>query len=140
MKIEKLKKVLRYCTSEICFHFNSKFYKHRSGVSMGSPLALVLSGIFLQFIEKNRIFPRVQEFGIEKYYRYVDDIFVLDKDDRQTESLVMEFNLLHQNLKFTCEMEGNNSMNFLDVSVIGSGERFSTLVFRKSMHPFNIMR
>ena len=31
MKIENLKKVLRYCTSEICFHFNSKFYKQRVG-------------------------------------------------------------------------------------------------------------
>ena len=79
MKKENIIKLLKFCTSESSFEFNKKFYKQSSGVSMGSPLAMILSELFLQNLEKTKLIPTFHNLGISKYFRYVDDIFLLEK-------------------------------------------------------------
>ena len=97
MNKENIIKLLRFCTSDVNFTFNSKFYKQKSGVSMGSPLALVLSDIFLSHLEKTKIFPAMEQNGIFKYFRYVDDIFLLVNQNRDIRNLIVWFNNLHEN-------------------------------------------
>ena len=54
--------------------------------------------------------------------------------------MIVWFNNLHENLKFTHEIEINKRLNFLDVLVIKQGNRFSTRIFRKAVHPLKLMR
>ncbi len=131
-------KLLKFCTSDLTFQFNGKFYKQTSGVPMGSPLAMALSEIFLKHVEKEKIIPNFQKLGINNYFRYVDDIFIIGKENLNVQNLLLNFNSLHNNLKFTMEKESNSCLNFLDVLVVKIGDRFGTRVFRKSINPLTL--
>ena len=135
---ENIIKLLKFCTSDLTFQFNGKFYKQTSGVPMGSPLAMALSEIFLKQVEKDKIIPNFQKLGINKYFRYVDDIFIIGKENLNTDNLLLNFNSVHKNLKFTMELERNSCLNFLDVLVVKVGDRFGTRVFRKSINPLTL--
>ena len=67
------------------------------------------------------------------YKRYVDDTFLIfhDRDDCE---LFLEFvNLEHRNIKFTVELENDDSLPFLDVLVTRNDDRsISTSLYRKS--------
>ena len=70
----------------------------------------------------------------------MDDIFLLVSKHANIPNLISWFNNLHENLKFTHEIEINKTLNFLDVLVLKRGNRFSTRVFRKGVHPLKLMR
>ncbi len=46
----------------------------------------------------------------------------------------MNFNSLHNNLKFTMKVERNSCLIFLDVLIVKIGDRFGTRVFQKSIN------
>ena len=104
--------------SQTHFIFNSKSYNQIDGVAMGSPLAPVLTNIFMGFYESKWL----NEYNLNKpklYLRYVDDI--LAAFDKEQDSLDF-FNFLnkrHPNIKFTIEKQKNHSIAFLDVFISG---------------------
>jgi len=51
------------------------------------------------------------------FYRYVDDIFMIIPKAK-VDLMLASFNSYHPRLKFTCEMEKDNTLNFLNTSVI----------------------
>ena len=65
------------------------------------------------------------------YRRYIDDTFMLFKDPSHVDSFLDYVNSRHSNIRFTCERESENKLNFLDIEVQRS-EIFSTSVYRKS--------
>ena len=75
---------------------------------MGSPLGPILADILRK--------------------RHLDDILIFAKDENQIKATLGAFNALHSNIKFTCELEENNMIAFLDVNIIrrpdGTIERF----------------
>ena len=67
--------------------------------------------------------------------RYVDDTFVIWQ--HSTDELHKFFNDINNvipTIKFTVEIEDNNSLPFLDVLVIQGGNGLSTTVYRKQTH------
>ena len=74
------KQLFLFATSQTHFLFNGKFYNQIDAVALGSPLAPVLSNIFMGFYESkwlNKHDPRKPKF----YIKYVDDILaVFDKE------------------------------------------------------------
>ena len=76
---------------------------------MGSPLALVLSEIFLNHLGKTKIFPGMEKNRIFKYFRYMDDIFLLVNRNTDIQNLIFWFNNLHENIKFK---ERKKRLNF----------------------------
>ena len=114
---------------------------------MGNPLSPLSAEIFMNDLEN-----KIEQLPFFKYfkfwYRYVDDIlacFIGTK--RQLDSLVSSINKLHKNIAFTLEVEQNNSINFLDLTISKVNSRLSFSIFRKptytdmvihntSMHPY----
>ena len=109
-----MRALLNVCTTRTPFrHINGDIYIQKDGVSMGSPLGPLFANAYMCHIENN-ILPTLQAQPLA-YARYVDDIFIITKDRLNIEDLRSSFNGLHDNIKFTAEIEQHNRMAFLDV-------------------------
>ena len=73
-KVELLK-MFSIATSQTHFLFNGKVFDQMDGVAMGSPLAPVLTNLFLRRHE-NTWLKNYQDHSNLFYRRYVDDVFV----------------------------------------------------------------
>jgi hypothetical protein len=102
---------MKICTKEAHFRFGGLYFDQIDGVAMGSPLA----NLFMSHYE-NKVFDQLKQLGIEFWYRYVDDTFVILKDKKNSD-LVQFLNNIHKNLRFTTENEKNKMILFLDVLV-----------------------
>ena len=71
---DNLTKLFKFATCETHFFFNRKFYSQIDGVAMGSPLAPVLTNLFMGHNEKLWI-EKFQGTPPSYYRKYVDDIF-----------------------------------------------------------------
>ena len=63
-------------------------------------------------------------------YRYVDDT-ILCVQKKHIELTINTFNSYHQNLQFTHELQKNNSINFLDMTLICNDNHIITNWFQK---------
>ena len=66
------------------------------------------------------------------WHRYVDDILLLFKGNtRQVENFHKYINTIHHKLKFTLEIEQNNSINFLDLTINKTNNTHTYKIYRK---------
>jgi hypothetical protein len=130
MKKEVLEKLLKICTQESHFQFNGKYYDQIDGVSMGSPLGPLFANIFMDDFEGKHI-TKLKELGVQTWMRYVDDVFATIKRDSNKENILKFLNEQHSNIKFTIEMEKNNSLPFLDTLVKRKEAGYTTTIYHK---------
>jgi hypothetical protein len=84
---------------------------------------------FLQYIEHNFITPIINKYKILYYCRYIDEILILYNEEKSNIiSILNEFNNIFPSLDFMCEMEDNNSPNFLDITI---NHNLAFNIFRK---------
>ena len=117
------KKLLLKLTTENIFMFNDKFYKQKDGCTMGGPMSVIISNIFMTKLEKDVVAPRKPAL----YKRYVDDIFTKRKKNAPDE-LLLAMSTYHSKINFTVEKDPDK---FLDTSIIIDKGLCSTRVFRK---------
>ena len=86
---------------------------------MGAQTSSIFSEIYLQYIENTNILYILLEHRVTGYFRYVDDILIVYKNDRTN---IYDFLKLLSNImpavKFTMEEENNNEINFLDITIL----------------------
>jgi hypothetical protein len=83
---------------------------------MGAPTSALFADIFLQYIEHNFMIPIINKYNI-LFLRYVDDILILHNEEKSNiVSILDEFNNISTSFDFTCEIENNNSLSFLDIT------------------------
>lgn len=82
---------------------------------MGSPLSPILTNIIMSDLEDRAI--SSLPISLSFYVRYVDDI-VLAALKQYIQHIFQVFNSLHNRLRFTIEHSNNNSINFLDTTII----------------------
>ena len=111
--------------------FDSKYYRQKNGVAMGSPLGPILANIFLCHMETLWLEKCSEEFAPSYFRRYVDDIFLLFHSKEQSEKFGSFINEQHVNMSFTSEYEKDESISFLDVFVTKANNIFTTNVYRK---------
>ena len=100
------KRLLLKLTTKSTFKFNSKFYKQSDGCTMGGPLSVTFSNIYLTKLEIDKVRPTKPLF----YKRFVDD--VINRRKKNTpDSLLTSLNCYHPNINFTGEV---NSSKFVD--------------------------
>ena len=129
MKRDQLKELLELCTKDLHFSFNGKMFRQVDGVAMGSPLGPVIANIFMSELEGNLV-PQLST-KMSVWLRYVDDTFTFLREE-EIENVKTVLNNFHPKIKFTHEIEKNNSLSFLDVNISRNVDNsFSTSVFRK---------
>lgn len=135
--------LLDICLQQNVCIFNDKKWKQLDGLAMGSPISCLLADIFMDnFENKFMIDPTLLRFTKEivYYYRYVDDIIILWKGNQNDlNDFVNRLNSRHTKIKFTLELQKNNKLNFLDLTleIINNTHNFD--IFRKPTYTDNII-
>ena len=118
-------------TRKMCIR--DRIYTQTDGLPMGSPISGILTEIFIHNIEEKHILNNNKYTNkIIYWYRYVDDILLLYKGNkRQIENFYKYINTIHPKLKFTLEIEHNNSINFLDLTINKTNNTHTYKIYRK---------
>ncbi|XP_022902993.2 uncharacterized protein [Onthophagus taurus] len=115
--------------------FDGKIYVYDKGLPMGSPLSGMLADIFLNEIEDKYILNDTNPIrkNILLWKRYVDDIFIIikDKNDNTIEDLHEYINSLHNDITFTVEVEQDNTLNFLDLTLKNTNSGLQYQIYHK---------
>ena len=100
---------------------------------MWSPLGPTLANAFLCHYENEWLNSFPTELKHKFYKRYVDDIFVMFQSRNHIKKFVDYTNTKHLNIRFTFEIEDQNSFSFYDTKIIRNTEKkaFETSVYRK---------
>ena len=123
-------KVLNNCIENF-FLFNNQAYEQVDGLPMGNSISAVLANIFMSHHEQIWLDNCPIEFKPVMYRRYVDDTFLLFRNANHVKTFQDYLNKQHDRIQFTCEIEKNNSLAFLDCSVTKHGNVFHTSSYRK---------
>lgn len=126
-----VRKFFKFATSESCFLFNGDLYSQVDGVSMGSSLGPLFADAFLCHNEVKWLDNCPPDCKPVFYRRYVDDTFILFRNEEENNRFFQYINKQHKNIKFTCEMEVDNKLAFLDVCINKSNNKLKTGVYRK---------
>ena len=105
------------CLRPTFFIFQGEIYKQKCGVSMGSPLSPIIANLFMENFKQNAL--STAHSKPEWWLRYVDDTFIIWAHGREElVNFVDHLNKQSNSIKFTMEMEENNSLPFLDTLII----------------------
>ena len=120
-------------TKQNYFTHNNKFYTQIDGVPMGSPISSILAEIFIHHIEQKYILHNNKHaHKILYWHRFVDDIILLYKGNkRQVENFHKYINSIHPKLKFIIDIEKDNSINFLDLTITKQNNTHMYKIYRK---------
>lgn len=116
---ESFFRIVEFIFKNTYFVFNGKFYSQIFGTPMGSPLSPILATIILDHL-LDTILPTIK-FHIPFFYKFVDDLICAIPADKKT-FVLDTFNGFNANLRFTMEIESDNSLPFLDTRVIRDGD------------------
>lgn len=126
--------VAKVCMKQNYFKFGNKCYKVENGTNMGNPLSPLISECFMGALERKlkelNVIPRV-------WHRYVDDVFAVIEKEKVNDILNV-LNSQFPTIKFTCEIENNNELPFLDIKIIKKFD--NTLEFAIYHKPTSTMR
>jgi len=126
------RKLLELCTKDNIFIFNGDMYKQIDGAPMGGCVSPSLAEIFMSHHERHWLDDCPTEFKPVLYRRYVDDTFLLFKSAQHVPLFLQYVNSKHESINFTCEVELDGKLPFLDIEISKSAESFSTGVYRKT--------
>ena len=94
-------------------------------------LGLTLTNVFLCHFEKLWLSDCPQDFCLNIYRRYVDDIFAIFNSYEQLKKFVEYINKKHPHIKFTFEHNHSKFFLFLDVKICQEINKLTTCVYRK---------
>ena len=119
-------------TQQNYFSNKEKIIIQQESLVMGAPSSGLIAEFFLQNLEDTHLTPLLDKHNISVYFRYVDDILIIfDSRDTEVVNIQEDFNMLHPNMKFTAELESNNQINFLDITIHKTPTKWTTSIYRK---------
>jgi hypothetical protein len=99
----------------------------------GNSLSLVVSSIFMEHFKETAL--DTTEHKPAKWLRYVEDTsMVCQQGPARLQQFLHHINSLGPTIKFTMEVEVNNTLPFLDILVMKKGPNLATKVYRKPTH------
>ena len=115
LPLEDFQKGIEFLMNNIFFQFDNKYYQQVFGTPMGSPISPMLADLVLQDHEEDVL--NKLSLKIYAYYRYADDTFLIIPKNMIKETLE-NFNSYYSRLKFTYELEFENTLSFLNLLMI----------------------
>ena len=104
--------------------FNDSFYRQIDGCTMGGPLSVIMSNIFMTKLELAVVVPMKPNF----YKRFIDDVLTRRKINTP-DLLLQKMMAYHTKINFTVE---KNPSKFLDTALLINDDRsYETRVYRK---------
>jgi hypothetical protein len=114
------------------FAHNNNIVTQQNGLAMGCPSSGLIAEIFLQHLEHRHLTNLTHKHHITFYCRFVDDIFILfDASHSNIHDILTNFNTIHQNIRFTEEIESNHTLNYLDTTIHKTPSAFEFSIYRK---------
>jgi hypothetical protein len=99
---------------------------------MGAPTSAILAEIYIQYLEHNIIASILQKYKIVNYFRYVDDILIIyNTQTTDIHDTLDEFNTINPKLKFTIEKQQDNTINYLDLTILNHNGSLDCSIYRK---------
>jgi hypothetical protein len=130
--IQEILKITRLITTQNYFKFRDKMYLQKNGLAMGAPTSSILSEIYLQYLENTKIYDILSSSKIQGCFRYVDDILVIyNRNYTYIEEVQNSFNNITPGLNFTLELENDNKLNFLDLTITETANKLPFDKYRK---------
>ncbi|XP_023233374.1 uncharacterized protein LOC111633073 [Centruroides sculpturatus] len=114
------------------FNFEEKTYLQGRGVLMGNPMSAVLCELVLHQLESN-ILPIFQN-DIILYCRYIDDIFILWRNDNNVQCFLNTVNNNPYGLTLDLEQGSGGNINFLNLSIMCKEGEIWTDIYRKPIY------
>jgi len=104
----------------------------RNGLAMGAPTSGLISEFFLQNLEHLHLTNLSNKHKIINYLHYVDEILLIfDFNHTNIQNILNDFNAIQPTLKFTAQTETNNSINYLDVTIHKTPQKWKISIYRK---------
>ncbi|XP_072400999.1 uncharacterized protein [Diabrotica undecimpunctata] len=106
-----------------------------TNIIFGTPMGSTISPILVNFVLDDLINESIKklEFQVRFVKRYVDDLILATPSDKTVATLSV-FNCFDPHLQFTCEIEVDNSIPFLDIGIIRTSDnRLVTTWYKKEM-------
>ena len=130
IQMECLFEMLNLIIEKTQFKFNGKCYE-MDGLPMGNSLSPFLADFFLHTLEVQIHKSQFRDLIIH-WCRYVDDIFLIwAGTPDQLQDFVSYINNLHERIRFTIEIEQNDTLNYLDLSLCKADNRILVSVYHK---------
>ena len=131
---EDLLQGLEICLKQNYFEFNGSIFQDKDSLAIGSSLSPLAAEIFMDNLEQ-----KIMSHPLSKlckfWYRYVDDVFSCFLGTRrQLTTFLAYLNSLHPNIQFTLEIEENNRINFMDLSIQKINNRLQFGIYHKPTH------
>jgi hypothetical protein len=128
----KIMKITKLLVAQNYFAFQDKIYAQEKGLTMGAPTSALFAEIYLQHLENTKIYDIQLTSKIVGYFRYVDDILILYNENQTNIGTVLnQFNEATPGLSFTLELEQNNKLNFLDLTINRDPDGLEIEIYRK---------
>ena len=130
----KITALLEFVLRSTYFLHEGTFYEQTDGAAMGSPVSAVIANLYMEAFEEEALQSCPPECSPSVWKRYVDDTFVIAPLDR-TDQLLSHLNSLRPTIRFTVELEVDNTIAFLDTLVHRETDgSLTTTVYRKPTH------
>ena len=124
--------LLKFVLRSTYFQYNGLIYEQKDRAARGSPVSAVIANLYMEEFEERAIATATYKPKIWK--QYVDDtLTVLGKD--HVDGFLQHLNCQQPTIRFTMEVEKDNTIPFLDMSVsMNSNGLLTTTVYRKPTH------
>lgn len=121
--------LLRFCLHECnFFKYEQLMYRQKVGLFMGSSLAPILVERVIEDAIQYAL--NKVEFTPDFWYIYVDDN-ATSIPELHAQQMLDALNSYHERVQFTMELQENDQLNFLDMSLIKKGSTIHTKWYHK---------
>ncbi|XP_023233052.1 uncharacterized protein LOC111632760 [Centruroides sculpturatus] len=117
------------CLSQLILPIQGITYEQQRGVPMGSPIAGDLCKIVMRKLEAEFLPKYLSNILI--YKRYIDDILILWKDNKNIKALVEDINNNLYGLTIEIDQAHPTEAHFLDINMMIESATIHTAVYRK---------
>jgi len=132
-------KLTEVCLRSTFFSYQGEFYEQTSGVAIGSPLSPIVVNLFMENFEKRAL----DSYPLKptRWKRFIDDTNVLWLHGKEKlDKFFQHLNNISNDIKFTMELEENNSIPFLDVLINRKQDgSLGHTIYRKNTHTYNYL-